>query len=361
VRRVLSRAISIRACLTCLGALAVSLCLLNSSFLFAQEQNQQQQSPFPPGEVLRVSVDSVNVGVLVTDSHGAFIGGLQRNDFRVFDNGVERPLTGFSESNEPAQILFLIESSPSVYFLRGGHLAAAYRLLNQLAPTDRVAIVTYSNAPNLILNFTADKSAAFASLQATESDFTMGNPGLNLSASLAATLNWLSTLPGEKTIVLLSSGIDSSAGLYKSAGLSAIATSDASVKNKELMDRVLGTSDTRVLAISLLNDLRAAPKELKHSSLSHVDRAWLQQGFANADQSMREFSQATGGRFYFPRTASDLDHAVADIVKQTRHEYVLSFDASSRDGQLHSIRVKVKHSPQRVAYRQAYLAPPPSH
>jgi VWFA-related protein len=284
-----------------------------------------------------VNVDVVSVGVSVTDSRAQFIRGLHKDDFRVFDNGVEQPLSGFQETDEPAQILFLIECSPSAFFLSKSHFDAAFRLINELPPDDRIAIVTYSDAPKLILNFTTDKSSARMALQTM--NFGMGYPGLNLSASLAATLRWLATLPGEKNVVLLSTGIETG------------------TPDHQLTARELETSDTRILAVSLLGDLRATPKEMKHSTLNRTDRTWLQQGFAGADQSMRQASELTGGRVYFPHTGNDLDGALADIVTQTRHEYLLSFDPPVRDGQIHSIKVKVKHSPKRVSYRQAYLAP----
>jgi VWFA-related protein len=318
--------------------LALSLILFHSPSPFAQER----ESPFPSGSVVHLNVDLVSVSVSVTDSSSHFIRGLHKEDFRVFDNGVERPLSGFVETGEPAQILFLIECSPSVFFLKESHIAAAYLLMSELSPADRVAVVTYSDVPKLILDFTPDKLAARAALQSINMNYSRGDLGLNLSSSLASTFDWLKTLPGQKTVVLLSTGIDTSS------------------RDRQFIERELEGSDTRILAVSLLNDLRATPKELKHSPLNRADRAWLQEGFSNADQSMREISQVTGGNAYFPRTANDLDHALADIFNLTRHEYLFNFEPASRDGQLHTIKVIVKHSPRHVAYRQAYLAPLPA-
>src|SRR6266480_60372 len=81
------------------------------SFVEAREKPQQ------PKETIRVSVDRVSVGVIVTDSQGHFVEGLRREDFRVFDDGIEQPLTGFATIDEPAQVLLLIESGPAVLFL----------------------------------------------------------------------------------------------------------------------------------------------------------------------------------------------------------------------------------------------------
>jgi len=47
-----------------------------------------QENPQPPKQTIRVSVDRVNIGVIVTDLHGHFVEGLRREDFHVFDNGI---------------------------------------------------------------------------------------------------------------------------------------------------------------------------------------------------------------------------------------------------------------------------------
>src|SRR5207245_1543737 len=87
---------------------------------------------------------------------------LRREDFHIFDDGVEQPLTDFAAVEEPAQVLLLIEAGPAVYLLESGHLQAAHALLNGLSAGDRVAVVKYAEAPQVILDFTPDKQAAAA-------------------------------------------------------------------------------------------------------------------------------------------------------------------------------------------------------
>src|ERR1700730_11149380 len=114
------------------------------------------QEPAPPRPDIRVRVDRVNVGVIVTDSRGQFIGGLRREDFHLIDDGAEQPITDFLSVDEPAQILLLIEAGPAVYLLQGGHLQAVHALLDGLSPSDRVAIARYDESPEAILDFTSD-------------------------------------------------------------------------------------------------------------------------------------------------------------------------------------------------------------
>src|SRR5467141_3887163 len=130
---------------------AIALC----AYSLAEAQENQQQ----PNQTIRVGVDRVSVGVIVTDHSGHFVEGLRREDFHVLDNGTEQPLTGFASIEEPAQVLFLIESGPAVLFLGKNHLHSADSLVKSLAVNDRVAIASYSKEPELLLDFTPDKPA----------------------------------------------------------------------------------------------------------------------------------------------------------------------------------------------------------
>jgi len=310
--------------------LAVLFSLLCAASL---SRGQSQQSP-----PIRVTVNRVNVGVTVTDTAGRFIEGLRREDFQLFDNGIEQPITDFLSIAEPAQLLLLIESGPAVYFLGQGHFRAADTLLTSISPADRVAVAAYSNAPQLILGFTLDKAAARFALH--NLNFNLGFADLNLSASVAATLDWMAPLPGKKTIVLLSTGFDTSPQ-----------------ENWQIVQQKLQTSDVRILAVSLSGDFRKPVKGKKRAAQSGADRDLVNEGFREADESLQQLSAATGGRVYFPQNANEFNRAYAEIAQLVRHEYSLAFAPSAADGQLHSLKVKTKNSEYRVDHRQAYLAP----
>jgi Ca-activated chloride channel family protein len=298
----------------------------------------QSQEPTPP---IRVTVQRVNVGVSVTDSSGHFVSGLSRQDFHVFDNGVEQPITDFLSIEEPAQLVLLIESGPAVALFGKNHLLAADALLASISPTDSVAIASYSRSPQLLLDFTPNKAEARAALR--DIHFGSGYADLNLSSSLAATIDWLAPLPGKKTIVLLSTGVDTSP-----------------IQNWQLIQQKLNTSDVRILAVSLSGDLRKPAKRKKLSADDREARAFLKQVFGEADQWLRELSHSTGGRSYFPKNTQEFSRAYAEIAQLVRHEYSIAFAPPTNDGQLHSLKVKAKHSWYKADHRQAYLAPPPN-
>jgi Ca-activated chloride channel family protein len=304
------------------------------SFAGAQENPQQ------PKQTIQVSVDRVNVGVIVTDSRGHFVEGQRREDFRIFDNGIEQPLTDFAAIEEPAQVLFLIESGPAVHLLGKNHVRASDTLLNNLSPNDGVAIASYSKDPELLLDFTPDKLTAKLALQSL--NFTLGFAELNLSSSLASAIDWLAPFPGKKAVVVLSTGVDTTPQ-----------------EEWQVIEQKLKTSDVRILAVSLSGDFRKPSKGRKLSPQERQNRAFVEQGFAQADQWLRELSQASGGRVYLPKNVKEFERAYSEIAQLVRHEYSIAFSPPSSDGQLHTIQVKVKCFWCRVDHRQAYLAPPP--
>src|SRR5262249_39553072 len=204
------------------------------------------------------------------------IEGLRREDFRIFDNGVEQPISGFLPIQEPAQVVLLIESGPAVLFLGKTDILAANKLLDSLSIEDRVALVTYSRSPRLLFDFSADKSLVRLALDSV--NFTNGFADLNLSTSLGNVIDWLASIIGKKSIVLLCSGVDTSSA----------ATWEA-VRDK------LNTSDVRILAVSLSGNIRKPVQSRKLTPQEKEARAFLQQGFAQAGESLRQVSAATGG------------------------------------------------------------------
>jgi Ca-activated chloride channel family protein len=325
-------------------------------FVFALQPLAPSQEPVAaPAEPIRVSVDRVNMGVIVTDPQGNFIGGLGREDFHIFDDDVEQPITDFASITEPAQVLLLVEAGPAVYFLEASHVRAAHALLEGLSPGDRVAVVKYDAAPHGMLDFTPDKQAVDAALANVR--YYVGFGALDLSRSLSTVLDWLAKVQGKKSIVLLSTGFDTSPPEIASA----------------LMTRVK-TSDVRILALSLSGELRQrAPNQKDSKTRKNKDHvspeksAIAAQGFAEADQLLTALTQATGGRVFFPNSAQDFAAVYAQIAQLVRHEYSLAFVPPAHDGKPHTIDVRITPPTMpdapaptyRIDHRSAYLAPTP--
>jgi Ca-activated chloride channel family protein len=323
----------------------LSLHMLVCVFLIPPVSTPAQQQAEP----IRVSVDRVGVGAIVTDSRGKFVEGLRREDFHVFDEGVEQPITDFATIEDAAQVLMLVESGPAVYFLEGSHLRAAHALLDGLSGGDRVAVVKYDQEPQPLMDFTPDKQAATGALANVR--FYVGFGALNLSRSLSTVLDWLANVQGKKTIVLLSTGFDTSAPKESST----------------LLAR-LKTGEVRLLAVSLGGELRnPAPNPKSKGQIPGEKSAIAAEGFADADLLLSALTQITGGRVYFPNTIKEFAAVYAEIAQLVRHEYSLAFAPSTHDGKTHKIEVRVYVTPSatsgtpvpdyRIDHRRAYVAP----
>jgi len=331
-------------CILVFASLLLSQRVLSQSPPIAQTQSGAQQS-----EPIRVSVDRVNVGVLVTDPSGKFAEGLQRDNFHIFDNGVEQPITDFLNVEEPAQALVLIEAGPAVYLLEGSHLRAAQQFLSGLSPDDRVAVVKYADAPQGLVDFTTNKQSVAAAFD--DLGFNLGFGSLNLSASLSKVLDWLTSIHGKKTIVLLSTGVDTS----------------STKQIQDLLNRSQST-DVRILAVSLTGDLRNPPPAATKKKSPSPKVAFTSQQFAEADMLLRQIAQTTGGQAYFPANSNELPTVFTHIAQIVRHEFSLAFIPPAHDGTIHSLEVRVATdsaqpaggSLYRVDCRRAYLAPAPT-
>jgi Ca-activated chloride channel homolog len=333
------------------------------SFLVAIPSSAQQPDQSPS---IQVSVNRVNVGVIVTDPQGNFVPDLRRENFHIFDNGVEQPITDFANVVSPAEVFLLVEAGPAVYFLASIHVQTSHSFLEGLSTGDKIAVAKYDSAPQLLLDFTSDKTAAYAALSTIRYYVGFGN--LNLSKSLNAVLDLLAKTEGKKTIVLLSTGFDTSSPADIDAALTR-----------------LRISDVRLLAISLSGAMRAPQqpvKEKKKKKDKQADAeeaqkaaakaAFTQQGFDEADRLLRALTDATGGRVFFPNNAQDYTTIYTQIAQLIRHEYSLAFAPSANDGKVHTIEVRVTppdattpSSTQSVtpvptyniAHRRAYVAP----
>ncbi len=315
--------------------------LSTTIWLFFCSTGNAQETPVAAGQTIRVNVARVNVGVVVTGDKGRFVEGLKRDAFHVFDNGAEQQITEFAPIEQPGQVLLLVEAGPAAYFLRGANLFAADAMLNGLSAGDRVAVARYIDAPLGILDFTTDKGAAQAALSGIQ--FNLGFADLNLSSSLNTLLDWLERIPGKKTIVLISTGVDTSP-----------------VPDVTALQTRLQVGDVRILCVSTSGPLRNG----KQGNKAKVEQ--MRDEFAAADQRLKALADLTGGRAYFPMNGKAFQETYKEVAEIVRHEYSLAFALPAADGLVHSIDVKVDKpgaagksatAAYRVDHRKGYLAP----
>lgn len=305
----------------------------------------ERQKPEP----IRARVELVNVDVTVTDARGSFVRGLQREDFRLFDDGVEQPITHFAPVEAPGAVLVLVETSPAVFLIHRQHLDAAYALAEGLAGDDEVALASYDRAARLLLPFSPDKRAFGATVSRLR--YNLGVGDLRLYDAIDAALGWLAPRPGKKALVMLSTGLD----VAGAGGFAAL-------------EERLRTSEVALYPIALGGELRdyrgEAPARRRDAPPSTP-----QLSFEAADDVLNRMAAITGGRAFFPRRATEFLPIYQQIAAALRHRYSLGFLPPVRDARFHPIEVRVpglgrreaeaarRPAGYRVTARQGYLAP----
>ena len=64
-------------------------------------------------QTIRVKVDMVSLPVVVTTRDGRRVIDLSKEDFQVFENGVEQVIAGFSGTDEPLAVALMLDTSGS--------------------------------------------------------------------------------------------------------------------------------------------------------------------------------------------------------------------------------------------------------
>ena len=333
---------------------------LGAGFPAVPSTSGQQNNP-PQQPAIRATTEIVKIDVNVQDKSGNFLDGLAQTDFRVTDDGMERPILFFAPVEAPAQVLVMVETSPAVYLIHEQHLSAVYALLDGLGPDDQVALVDYDQAPRAILAFTREKAELASALPQIQ--YTIGMGELHFYDSISMVMDWLAPLQGKKALVLLSTGLDPS-----------------SPERWQALTEKLRADDAVIYPVALGGSLRETgdkkkkPRKSEHGAGTSADAGSSDPpnplSFAKANEALRSMARITGGRVYFPESAKDFVSIYREIAAGLRHQYVLGI-APEHDGRFHSLLVEVVGGPggrssskakgaeYRVFAREGYRAPSP--
>src|SRR5688572_16209633 len=114
-----------------------------------------------PDEVVRIDTDLVSFEVTVTDKNGKLVPNLTRDDFRLFEDGVERPIEFFqpvrkTAERRPLSVVFALDVSGSMTEAEIGRLRSAMQtFISRLADYDSYfAVVSFAMEVRTLQAFT---------------------------------------------------------------------------------------------------------------------------------------------------------------------------------------------------------------
>jgi len=127
---------------------------LNIPTMPAPQERQELTIPSPE---LREQPGYAQVTVTVTDPNGGYVTGLQKDDFKLYLDGQQRPIQFFRQDlNTPVSLGILVDTSGSMQPKIPQARLAIADLLDALNPRDEVFLIAFSSRPYMLQPFTMD-------------------------------------------------------------------------------------------------------------------------------------------------------------------------------------------------------------
>ena len=303
------------------------------------------------GDIISVSTTEVLLPVTVRDTDGRLVTDLKREDFRIFEDGREQPLTDIALRKVPVDVVLMVDASSSVAGNLEDFRRAVEEFAERLAPEDRISLVKFDDRVELLQDWTQSRTQLRRSLRRISPGvFTRFYDALLLSAR-----EQFRDAERRHAIVVLTDGIDSQRG-YASFEMaaSALLQSGASVyaisnteieraKKRQELDSLLasGTSAVQFNEIRV-GDLREGLRVLDIS-----------------EGNLQRLSEITGGRMFKPRSFVNLEEVYREVAEDLRSQYSLYFSPQNkaRDGRFRRLRVEMRRPQLRATTRVGYFAP----
>jgi VWFA-related protein len=249
-----------------------------------------------------IDVRLVELYATVLDRAGRPIEGLAANRFRVVEDGVPQRLQRVERvTDTPIEAAILIDTSGSMRHHMPAVREAALQFLRQtLRPADEAALITFNRAPRVAVGLTSDLDTLAEGLSGL-----VAEDRTSLYDSLVYALHYLAGAKGQRTVLLLSDGVDKGSRFgYEQALESA---------------RRAGVA---IYTIGI--DLEGG------------------QG-SDAAKKLTRFAAETGGRSYFLAGTDGLPAVYRAIERELRAQYRIAYQSSnsSVDDQFRLVEVQL--------------------
>ena len=267
----------------------------------------------PSSATFSADTSLVTVDVAVVDNKNNFVPALPRNYFRILEDNVPQTIKQFSMGQAPMTVALVIEFSRRFQWYGSGDwyltLQTAYAFLNTMKRDDYVAVIRYDLRSQIVQDFTNDPMKLQQALHSfVFPDFSEAN----LFDVLTDTADRMSKIQGRKSILILTSGIDTFSKI-----------------TYDQTRRKLQDSGVPIYSIGLLTMLAPGASE----NITQLQ----------ADNEMKTFTKETGGQAFFPRWPAEIGEVFGAIQGAMRNQYTLAYAPSNqeKDGKFRKITVQL--------------------
>jgi VWFA-related protein len=315
--------------------------------------SQAPPAPAPPpapaqgdrqGAIVR-NVNLVEVLFSVVTKHEKLITDLNKENFKVFDDGAQQEITDFSQPTDlPLRIGMVLDTSNSIRErLKFEQDAAIDFIFNALRRNrDQAFLMTFDDGPQIIKDFTGDTGE----IRDTILKQRAGGGTSLYDAVYSASNHLLKDSPApsgpnpdvRRVLVIISDGDDNSSSHSRGEAV-------------EMAQR----AGVIIYSISTSTDWITAEDEKDPSK--RISRKYEK---GEGDKVLEQLALETGGRVFFPYKVDDLGQSFLDIGDELRHQYALAYSPAGRsaDGKYHTIKIQTDRKDVLVRARKGYYSIP---
>jgi len=337
-----------------------------------QPEPQADSTPAGPeevdaGDVIRVNTTLVTLPVSVMDRDGRYVPNLQKEEFRIWEDGVEQEVAFFQSVDKPFSLVLMLDTSPSTQFRLEDIQDAAISFVNQLRSDDRVMVVSFNDDIKLLSEFTTDRNKLQRAIQRSKTD-----DGTRLYDAVDMVINQqLSRVQGRKAIVLFTDGVDTTSrrasfesNIMDAQELDALiypvqydTSQDMSVNNYP----PIGSVDVwgQILGGIFGGGGRGGRRGGGGRGYPQR-RGTARDDYDVGNQYLLELANSTGGREYRADSLQNMSDAFANVAEELRRQYSIGYypKRPAQAGQRRQIRVRARQPNLAVRARDSYIFNP---
>lgn len=321
------------------------------------------------GEVIAVDTRLVTIPVRIIDRKNRFIGGLQQQNFKIFEDNVEQEIAYFTNESQPFTVALILDMSYSTTFKIQEIQSAAIAFIDQLRPEDRVLVISFDADVHMLCEATSDRAKIYRAIRSTKIA-----TGTSLYEAVDLAMNSrLRSIKGRKAIVLFTDGVDTSSRLSNDLeNLRDAMELDAliypirydtfadvqNMKNKPMISlpdsKPKGTPPTVPTGNPFPTSIPTGPVVAMPS-----DKGTTAEEYKFAEEYLNQLALRTGGTIYLASTVGNLNTSFAKIASELREFYSLGYYPTSEElpGKTRRIKVKVDQPNVAVRARDSYVVP----
>jgi len=329
-----------------------------------QQQGQQPTGPeeVDAGDVIRVNTTLVTLPVSVMDRDGRYVPNLQKEEFRIWEDGVEQDVAFFQSVDKPFSVVLMLDTSPSTQFRLEDIQDAAITFVNQLRSDDKVMVVSFNDDIKILSEFTTDRSRLQRAIRRANTD-----DGTRLYDALDMVINQqLSRVTGRKAIVLFTDGVDTTSRRsdYQSTIMDAQEL-DAliyTVQYDTSADMNAVNFPTRIdifgqILGGIFGGGGGGGGNRRHGGRN---RGTSRGEYDIANDYLLELANSTGGREYKADTLQNMSYAFANVAEELRRQYSIGYypKRPPQAGQRRFIKVRARQPNLAVRARDSYIFNP---